>query len=219
MSRVFIVGGAGKVGRRLAQQLAGRGHQPRSLYRHPDQTEVLSALGTEPVLGSLLELDADALAQRMAGSDVVVFSAGAGGKGGPEMTDAIDGRGLELTVAAAHLAGIRRLLLVSVFPEALRGTSVSATFENYIAVKKRAEVHLVATDLDWVIIRPGTLLDSPGSGRIRADLAVPYGEISRDDVAATLAEIIEQPSVSRCIIELTQGDTPIAEAVQRLTCR
>lgn len=219
MSNVFIVGGAGKVARRLAQQLAKRGHRPRSLYRHLDQTEALKALGTEPVPGSLLELDTDALAQRMAGSDVVVFSAGAGGKGGPEMTDAIDGRGFELTVAAARQAGIRRLLLVSVFPETLRGSSVSDTFENYIAVKKRAEVHLADTDLDWVIVRPGTLLDSPGCGHVQAGLAVPYGEISRDDVAATLLAIIEQPSVNRCIIELTQGDTPIAKAVQRLIRR
>lgn len=219
MSKVFIVGGAGKVARRLAQQLAMRGHVPRSLHRHAEQAAQLQALGAEPVHGSLLELDADALAKLMAGSDAVVFSAGAGGKGGPEMTNAIDGRGLELTVAAAQRTGIRRFLLVSVFPDALRGKPVSDTFENYIAVKKRADVHLAATDLDWVIVRPGTLLDSPGSGRVQAGPAVPYGEVARDDVAATLLEIIEQPAVNRCIVELTQGDTPIAEAVQRLACR
>lgn len=31
MSKVFIVGGAGKVARRFPRQLAGRGHEPRSL--------------------------------------------------------------------------------------------------------------------------------------------------------------------------------------------
>ena len=75
------------------------------------------------------------------GRDVVVFSAGAGGKGGPEMTNAIDGRGAELAVAAAQKAGIERFLLVSAFPEASRGKKVSDTFENYMAVKKRADVH------------------------------------------------------------------------------
>lgn len=216
MSNVFIVGGAGKVARRLARQLAMRGHVPRSLHRHPGQAEQLKELGAQPVHGSLLELDLDALARLMTGSDVVVFSAGAGGKGGPEMTNAIDGRGLELAVAAAQRTGIRRFLLVSAFPDALRGKQVSDTFENYMAVKKQADVHLAATDLDWVIVRPGTLLDSPGTGRVRAGLAVPYGELPRDDLAATLLEIIEQPAVNRCIIELTQGDTPIAEAVRRL---
>lgn len=216
MSKVFIIGGAGKVGRRLAQQLAKRGHEPRALHRRPEQTAELQALGARPVHGNLLELDVDGLAGLMAGSDVVVFSAGAGGKGGPEMTNAIDGRSLELAVAAARQAGIRRFLLVSAFPEAGRGKSVSPTFENYMAVKKLADVHLAESDLDWVILRPGTLRDAPGTGKVRTGLAIPYGDVSRDDVAATLVELVEQPAVSRIIVELTQGDSPVSESVRRL---
>src|SRR3546814_19371028 len=97
----------------------------------------------------------------MAGSDIVVFSAGAGGKGGVEMIDAIDGRGLELAVAAARQAGIQRFLLVSAFPEACRGKEVSATFEHSMAGKKFPEVHLSESDLAWVILRPGTLSGFP----------------------------------------------------------
>ncbi len=216
MKKVFIVGGSGKIARRLAQQLSARGHTPLSLHRHAEQAEELKALGSTPVSGDLIELNVTELAQLMAGSDVVVFSAGAGGKGGPEMTNAIDGRGLELTVAAAQKAGIQRFLLVSAFPEASRGKQVSETFENYMAVKKRADVHLAESDLDWVILRPGTLLDAPGTGKVRAGLAIPYGDVARDDVAATLVEIIERPEVSRVIIELTQGDTPVDQAIQRL---
>lgn len=215
MSKVFIVGGAGKVGRRLAQRLSQRGHQALALHRKPEQAQELQALGARPVLGSLLELDADGLAQLMAGSDVVVFSAGAGGQGGKEMTAAIDGRGLERAVAAARKAGVPRFLLVSAFPEASRGKHVSETFENYMAVKKLADVHLAESDLDWVILRPGTLLDARGTGKVRTGLAIPYGDVPRDDVAATLLEIIERPAVSRVIIELTQGDTPAGESVQR----
>ena len=63
MSKVFIVGGAGKVGRRLAQRLSQRGHQALALHRKPEQAQELQALGARPVLGSLLELDADGLAQ------------------------------------------------------------------------------------------------------------------------------------------------------------
>src|SRR3546814_6587439 len=118
MKKVFIVGGSGKIARRLARQLSTRGHTPVSLHRHAEQAEELKALGSTPVLGDLLALNANQLAQLMAGSDVVVFSAGAGGKGGLEMTNAIDGRGLELAVAAAQKAGVQRFLLVSAFPEA-----------------------------------------------------------------------------------------------------
>jgi hypothetical protein len=70
--------------------------------------------------------------------------------------------------------------------------------------------------LEWVIVRPGTLVDDIGTGKIRADVAIPYGEVSRHDVAATLAELNDQPKVSRIIIELTQGDMPVSDAVRRL---
>lgn len=216
MAQVFIIGGAGNVGRRLAAQLSTRGHSVVSLIRNPDQVDNLERLGAKPVLGSLTDLTAGELSQLIAGSDAVVFSAGAGGKGGAEMTNAIDGRGLELAVAAATQAGVMRFILVSAFPESFRGKEISETFENYMAVKKLADVHLAESGLDWVILRPGTLLDTPGTGKVRAGLAIPYGDVSRDDVAATLREIIENPTVSRIIIELTQGTTPVADSIRRL---
>lgn len=216
MKNVFIIGGAGKVGSRLAQKLSEQGYPPRSLYRHPEQEASLHALGAIPVPGNLLELDTPSLAALFSGSDIVVFTAGAGGKGGPEMTHAIDGQGLKLAVDAAKMAGVKRFILVSAFPESFRAKGMSESFENYMSVKKLADVYLTETDLDWVILRPGTLLDEPGQGKVRAGLAVPYGEISRDDVAWTLAEIINRPAVSRVIIELTAGHEVISTAIQHM---
>jgi len=215
MDQVFIVGGAGNVGRRLSKLLHEHGHHVSSLHRKPEQAKEIAATGAVPVFGSLQELNVDELAARMAGSNVVVFTAGAGGKGGKEMTTAIDGDGLTRSVAAAQKAGVQRFILVSAFPESFRAKEVSDTFEHYMAVKKMADVHLAESDLDWVILRPGTLLDTPGTGRVRTGLAIPYGEVSRDDVAATLFALIEQPSVSRKIIELTQGQMPAAESIRR----
>lgn len=216
MTKVFIIGGAGKVAKRLARILSERGHEALALHRRPEQAEELAELGVTPVAGSLTELASDELAALMKGADVAVFSAGAGGKGGPEMTNAIDGRGLELAVAAAKQAGVRRFLLVSAFPESFRGKKMPESFENYMLVKKLADVHLAESDLDWVILRPGTLSDGPGTGKVRAGLAIPYGDVPRDDVAATLAELVDRPEINRIIIELTEGDTPVADAVQGL---
>ncbi|HAL23464.1 MAG TPA: NAD-dependent dehydratase [Stenotrophomonas sp.] len=216
MSRIFVIGAAGKVGRALVQQAAARGHRVAAMHRSAEQTAELSALGAQPVQGDLLQLQPHALAALMQGSDVVVFTAGAGGKGGTAMTDAIDGRGLELAVAAAIQAAVPRFVLVSAFPEAGRGKHLSDTFENYMAVKKAADVHLASSSLDWVILRPGTLTDAAGTGRVHAGLAIPYGDIPREDVAAALLALVEQPQVSRRIIELTEGQTPVFEAVHQL---
>jgi uncharacterized protein YbjT (DUF2867 family) len=181
MSKVFIVGAAGKVGRRLCRQLSERGHEVVALHRKPEQSDELKKLGARPVAGSLLELNEARFAELMSGSDTVVFTEGASGAG-IELTNAIDGRGLERAVRAATIAGIKRFILVSVFPDALRDEETSEGFENYIAVKKRADVHLVESDLDRVIVRPGTLLEDPGTGRVRAAVAIAYGQVSRDDV-------------------------------------
>lgn len=215
MSKVFIVGGSGQIARHLAKQLNQQGHTSLSLYRQAEQAEELKALGSTPVHGDLLTLEVGQLAELMTGCDVVVFSAGAGGKGGSEMTNAIDGRGLELSVAAAQQAGIKRFILVSAFPEAGRGTTTSEQFENYMLVKKLSDAHLSTSNLSWVILRPGTLINSPGTGTVRAGLAIPYDTVAREDVASALLAIIEKPSINRVIIELTQGDTPVADAIQQ----
>lgn len=215
LTQVFIVGAAGKVGRQLVNQLAARGHQPLAMHRRAEQAAELAALGGVPVQGDLTGIDIASLSMHMAGSEVVVFSAGAGGAG-MEVTHAIDGRGLELSVQAAQQAGVKRFLLVSAFPEAGRGKALGEGFEHYMTVKKRADVYLAASDLDWVILRPGTLSDAPGTGRVNLGPAIAYGEVPREDVAATLVRLVEHPTLRHRIIELTQGDMPVDEAVDRL---
>ena len=80
-------------------------------------------------------------------------------------------------------------------------------------IKRRADNHLAQSGLDWVILRPGTLTDQPGTGKVRAGAAVPYGDVSRDNVATVLAEIIATPGLSRRVIEVTDGDIPAAQAI------
>lgn len=214
--KIFIAGGSGNIGKRLATQAIARGHTALSMHRSPEQADDLRLLGASPVAGDLVKHDVDELAGLMSGADVVVFTAGAGGKGGAEMTNAIDGKGLEKSVDAARKAGIKRFLLVSAFPESGRGRTVSETFENYMKVKKAADVYLANTDLDWVIVRPGTLTNDEGTGMINAGLAIPYGNVPRDDVAATLLEVIDTPKINRVIIELTEGEFPVTELASHI---
>lgn len=209
---VFIIGATGGVGRRLRKDLVNAGHGVVGVYRSDNQVDDLELDGVKPVKIDLMNTSSERLAEAMAGCDVVVFSAGAAGAG-IEQTDGIDGRGAKFAAEAARLAGISRFLLVSAFPEAGRAKSISPTFEHYMQVKKQADVMLVATDLDWVILRPGTLTHEPGTGKVRTGLAIPYGTVSRADVAGVLHALVEHPEVKRVIIELTEGEKAIAEAV------
>ncbi|MFE2640491.1 hypothetical protein ACFXKF_38140 [Streptomyces scopuliridis] len=40
-----------------------------------------------------------------------------------------------------------------------------------------------------------------------------HGQIAREDVAVTLAELLHEPRIGRQILELNTGSTPIEEAV------
>ncbi|MBF9002210.1 MULTISPECIES: NAD(P)H-binding protein [Vibrio] len=216
MSSVFVVGAAGKVGHQLVRKLVKNGHDVLGMVRNDEQQELLREYGSHAVYGDLLELAVHELASLMKDSECVVFTAGAGGKGGEAMTNAIDGKGLELCVDAALLAKVPRFILVSAFPEAGRAKFISDTFENYMQVKKAADVYLAQSTLKWVILRPGTLTDTVGSGLVNMGPAIPYGDISREDVAATLVALVEHEEVEKRIIELTQGDTFIEQSIRKL---
>jgi uncharacterized protein YbjT (DUF2867 family) len=213
--RVFQVGAAGGVGRRLAQLLSARGDEVTGMHRNPPQAETVKASGALALTGDLIADSVQDLAAKFSGQDAVVFSAGAHGTG-MDQTTAIDGRGLEKAADAAALAGVTRFVLVSAFPEAWRDRERSAGFEHYMRVKKAADVYLTHTDLDWVIVRPGDLLDEPGTGHVTAGLAIPYGSVCRDDVAAFIDATLHEPALRRVIVELTEGQTPITDAVTQL---
>ena len=210
--KVFIVGITGGIGLRLARILKARGDEVHGLYRNSNQTKELNSIGVTATLGDLLSIEPEHLTDSMRGSNAIVFSAGAGG-GSNTMTKAIDGEGVSKSIAAARLVGISRFFLVSVFPEAWRERHMDEGFEHYITVKKHADIELSQSDLDWVILRPSALKNEPGTGTINLGVAQIHTEVRRDDVAATLAELIHTPAVSRKILELTEGSTPISKAV------
>jgi uncharacterized protein YbjT (DUF2867 family) len=213
--RVFQIGAAGGVGRHLARLLTARGDEVLGMHRDPAQAPVVRAAGATPVAGDLITDSAQELAEKMRGSDAVVFSAGAHGTG-MDKTTAIDGAGLVKAADAALIAGAHRFVLVSVFPDAGRGRETTAGFEHYMRVKKTADVYLTRTDLDWVIVRPGTLLDAPGTGTVTAGAAIEYGDVHREDVAAFIAAVLNEPAITRTIVELTGGAVPIADAAAHL---
>lgn len=213
--RVFQIGAAGGVGRRLAKLLSARGDEVTGMHRNPAQAETVKTSGALPLAGDLIADSVEDLAVKFSGHDAVVFSAGAHGTG-MDKTTAIDGRGLEKAADAAALVGVTRFVLVSVFPEAGRDRERSEGFEHYMRVKKAADVYLSHTDLDWVIVRPGDLLDEPGTGHVSAGLAIEYGPVRRDDVAAFIDATLHEPALRRVIVELTEGPTSISDALTQL---
>lgn len=215
MSAIFIIGATGGVGSRLHPLLVSGGHQVTGLHRQQEQADSLRAAGVTPCYGDLMEMSVDDLTSATRGSDVIVFSAGAAGSG-LERTSGIDGEGVTKAIDAARHNRISRFYLVSAFMDAARDQPVREGFEHYMRVKREADNALVASGLNWLILRPGTLVHAAGSGLVNANLAVPYGNVARGNVARVLAALIDTPAIRREIIELTDGDVPVRDAIDAL---
>ena len=69
------------------------------------------------------------------------------------------------------------------------------------------------------LVRPGSLTDEPGTGRVRLTTDAVRGEVSREDVAATLAEVLREPSSVHRTFYVIGGDEPIAQALAALAAR
>jgi len=215
--KVVIAGATGPTGIQLAGRLVARGLQVTGIHRRIAQAEVLRAIGAEPVHAQLGEDTVQRFEEIVQGADAIVYTAGSAVGAPNAEAERVDGLGVSRLAEAALATGVRRFILVSVFPDAGRGQNPDAAFEHYMRVKREAETALAALPLNWVIVRPGTLTDAPGGGQVQAGLAIPYAGISREDLAETLAEIVLVPELHRLIIELTAGQQTVQEALQDMT--
>jgi uncharacterized protein YbjT (DUF2867 family) len=215
VSTVAIAGGHGKIALLLERALAERGDTVRGLIRNPDQEEDLRAAGVEPVLCDL-EGDGD-VAAAVRGADAVVFAAGAGPGSGEARKSTMDLGGAVKLIDAAKAEGISRYLMVSSMgaDEApAEGTeSGDAVFGAYLRAKAAADAALRDSGLDYTIVRPGSLTDDPGTGKVLIAEHTGRGQIPRADVAAVFVACLDEPRTIGKSFDLIAGDTPIAEAV------
>ncbi len=85
----------------------------------------------------------------------------------------------------------------------------------YLEAKAAADAALAASGLDYTIVRPGGLTDDPGTGLIAAARSLGRGgQVTCDDVAATLLETLGADNTIAKTFEVLAGDSPIAEAVR-----
>jgi hypothetical protein len=67
-------------------------------------------------------------------------------------------------------------------------------------------------------VRPGSLTDDPGTGRVRVSTDLgDRGPVPRDDVAAVLAALVTTNLAVGVTFELFTGDTPVEEALESLS--
>jgi nucleoside-diphosphate-sugar epimerase len=217
--RIVIAGGHGQIAQHLTQVLTAHGDRAVSLIRNSDHVDAVTALGALPQVIDLESASVEEVAAVLAGADAVVFAAGAGPNSGPERKDTVDRAGAVLLADAAEKVDVRRYVLISSFgagePVA---EDLDAGWKAYIKAKTAAEEDVSdRSGLDWTILRPGKLTDDDPTDSVSlTEPPLDSGEVTRADVAAVIARLLETDAAVGKTLMLTSGPTSIVDAVDAL---
>lgn len=228
MAKVLICGGNGKVGRLLASLLRQQ-YTVTSIIRDEAQSSSIRELGAAPKVFSLEHSSVEEMTAVVQDQDIVVWSAGAGGKGGAERTMAVD-RDAAVRMIEACSPLRKRFIMVSALtsrePDDMAdwwSESDRATFtkgyhaiQKYHEAKVAADKALMASGNRWTIVRPGRLTDDAATGKIKAGRIDLEGSITRADVAAAIRECITNEQTSGLNIDMLNGDVSIHDAIKRV---
>ncbi|GAA5904504.1 hypothetical protein JCM6882_008926 [Rhodosporidiobolus microsporus] len=235
LPRIAVVGGHGKVALHFAR-LAAPSFSVTSLVRSKDHFGDITSTGATPQLLSLEEASVEQLAEAFRGKEGVLFSAGSGGKGGKERTKAVDEEGaIKVFDAIETLPEPRpKLILVGAIdtrdmskppPSYYTKEDIKASKEVHEAIPVYYDAKLASerdlhkrTSFPWVVLRPGYLKDDAAKGKIKLG-GVGMGDVTREDVAATLLALFRLPreagnGLSLDLIQNVEGEVEVEKAVE-----
>lgn len=210
--RVLIVGAYGLVGGYVTARLIRDGHEvvavgrdvAQAKRRFPQAQWASAELGRTPV---------GEWARLLDGADAVVNCAGALQDSPRDDLRAVHVDGLEALVAACAMAGVKRFVQIS-------AAGVERGQGRFGQTKKQADEVLRASDLAWVILRPGLVLAPAaygGSALLRGLAAFPglipalHAEarvhtVSVDDVAEAVARGLRMPVDGGAVVDLVAAE-------------
>jgi uncharacterized protein YbjT (DUF2867 family) len=214
MTRIAIVGGHGQVARQLIHVLRRADHDPVALVRNENYRAELEERGAEVRLLDVEQDDVAAFAAAFEGCAAVVFAAGGGPDGNRERKRTVDLEGSLKSIEAAGRAGIDRFVqLSSIGVDDPLPEDTGDVWRAYVEAKRDADAALRASELAWTILRPGRLTDDAATGRVSLGPDVTRGDVTRADVAAVLAAVLDAPGTIGKQWNLVNGDLPVEEAV------
>jgi uncharacterized protein YbjT (DUF2867 family) len=214
--RVVIAGGHGKIALNLERLLSQRGDSVAGFIRNPDHAADLQAAGAEALVVDLESASVDEVASHLDGADAVVFAAGAGPGSGAARKETVDRNAAILLADAAEVAKVRRYVMISSLGADAEApdSAGDSVFVAYLRAKGAADDNVRAREaLDSTIVRPGHLINDPGTGRVTIADSTGRGNIPREDVAAVLLAVLDTPGTAGQTFEVISGDSPIGEAV------
>lgn len=211
--KIFVAGATGRVAKMLIEELVSKGHDVLAGARNPEK--MLPHPHVTPVFLDVTQ-SVDALARLLEEVDAIYFTAGSRGKALLQ----VDAFGAVQLMQAAQKQGVRRFIMLSSLfatqPEKWREFQMDALFDYNIAKFFADEWLITQTNLDYTIVQPSALVEAEkGSGKISINVTQP-GINTIPNVAKVLAEVLENPNTIGKIIQMSDGEVPISEALQKI---
>ncbi|MGG2090111.1 SDR family oxidoreductase [Priestia aryabhattai] len=210
--KVLVVGANGTTGKQVVEKVANsKQHEAYAMIRDEKQADALKKLGANVVLGDLEQDVSDALR----GMDAVIFAAGSGGHTGDKKTIAVDQNGAKNIIDEAKNQGVKRFVMLSSM-----GTDAPEQgpegLQLYLRAKAIADEYLKQSNLQYTIVRPGTLSNDQATGKIdiNNDIEDKSQTIPRADVATVLVECLNEEATIGKTFEMLAGETEIEQAIK-----
>jgi len=198
---VLVFGGTSGTGLGAVRELRAR-KVPVTVFARPtSDISVLTSLGVEIVTGDAL--DASTVQAAFASEKFVAVISSLGGRRGEPRPDLTGNRNI---TAAAKAAGVRRVIQLSSM-----GTGKSrqkpAPGDNFMAevlyLKTLAEDDLIASGLDYTIVRPGGLRDGAATGTGILTEEERLGSIDRNELGRlVVAAMYDDTTVGKVLTAL-----------------
>jgi uncharacterized protein YbjT (DUF2867 family) len=202
---ILIAGANGDTGKIITKILKeSEDYTPIAMVRNQEQKDYFEQKNVSAVVADL-ETD---LSHAVKNIDKVIFAAGSKGKD----VIKVDQEGAKRLIDAAKIAEVRKFVMLSSM--GADNPSGHDQLEDYLRAKQNADDYLKASDLHYSIVRPGSLTDTEGVGRIQLKEKIGNpGNITRADVAETLVEVLEDDIMQNQVFEILAGEVPIKEAL------
>ncbi|MBG43972.1 MAG: NAD-dependent dehydratase [Aequorivita sp.] len=208
MEKILVAGAHGTTGKKIISILKeSKKYKPVAMVRKEEQISQFQNEGVETILADL-EKD---VSQTTNGIDKVIFAAGSGGKKVKE----VDQEGAKKLMDAAKSKNVKKFVMLSSMgadkPEE------ADEIQEYLKAKHNADEYLKQLGIEYSIVRPGSLNNENGKGKIELDNKLnKRGEIPRRDVAETLVGALDENVAKNKTFEILQGDVYIKAALEKI---
>jgi uncharacterized protein YbjT (DUF2867 family) len=206
---IVVAGANGTTGRIIVQLLKDSDtYRPIAMVRKQEQKDRFEQEDVTAVIADLEKDVNHAVKNAVKNADKVIFAAGSKG----ENVIGVDQEGAKRLIDAGKDAGVKKFVMLSSM--GADNPSVSDALEDYLRAKQNADEYLKASGLEYNIVRPGSLANEEGTGKIQLKEKLEnYGSISRADVAKTLVGVMEDGVMQNQVFEILAGETLIQKAI------